>query len=607
MRLWLLSLLAFGSVVTIDSARALDLIEKTDIPDSADEADKKYVDDKQKAVDKLISDRKVMEDQLAGKIKEIEGRRQELAKKGTANVTLDEETRDVTEPSNMEEALNMQAPRRVRDEYEISPDDFQIDIHDRWSLNATDFKIDQPVYLTGNVRKDSAKTWFVIPFQTTNSTTKKRRISPVFVAVTNSPNKKVFLQSGTGFVPERLLADNMMRPLGASEAIGDKELLSQRVSPLESSVLLGNFALDPEKGTHQLSPQATFEPGQTRNGAAVWSTFTNEWTELKVVVHGLSNSHRYEEKMRRVLILTFNRNDDEFDVHRSLIKYADKRFDFIWAWDQDITVPLPGEAKDPQIKVAQIQTPAGGSKTVWAFPFQIRNSSRTTQEIAINSIAYAAPMEIDVGGAKVALEVKIIDDGRSSIYKAQHLKALGKDSAKDRFIFKPVAEGSMTLTQRRTIGLEVAKELPETWAVFDEADVDWDDVRVQVESALTEKLDKKAAAAANWERVVKQVAPNDPDLLKKNPGILYDPRRRLTDEEFAQVKEQVTKGIPAALDAAKGKKIVRAWFNCTAGLASGEYRITRTYRKPGVVEEAWLTEWDTWFKGFEAGNLQENK
>ena len=36
----------------------------------------------------------------------------------------------------------------------------------------------------------------------------------------------MFNQSGTGFVPERSVADSMMRPLGASEAIADKELLS---------------------------------------------------------------------------------------------------------------------------------------------------------------------------------------------------------------------------------------------------------------------------------------------------------------------------------------------------------------------------------------------
>ena len=47
--------------------------------------------------------------------------------------------------------------------------------------------------------------------------------------------------------------------------------------------------------------------------------------ELKVIVNGLTNAHKYEEKMRRVLVLTFARSGDEHDVYRSELKLTDKQ------------------------------------------------------------------------------------------------------------------------------------------------------------------------------------------------------------------------------------------------------------------------------------------
>ena len=97
-------------------------------------------------------------------------------------------------------------------------------------------------------------------------------------------------------------------------------------------------------------PMATFEPGQTRWGVALWPDFNNEFTELRIIVHGLSNAHRYDEKQRRVLLLSFTRNDDEFHVQRSQLVYRGKEWEYLWMWDQDISVPIPNDAKDPQIK-----------------------------------------------------------------------------------------------------------------------------------------------------------------------------------------------------------------------------------------------------------------
>lgn len=598
MRFWHSALVL--ALVLVQSVWAGEIIEMKEMPENVDPADKKFIEDKQAARTKLNDERKAMDEQLVAKVKELERQREILAKPGTASVTVDDETKEVVEPANMEKALGFEAPRRVRDEYEISPDDFEIKVHDRWSINASDFKIDQPQYVTSELRYGAAKTWFGVTYSITNTTPKKRRIAPVFVAVTD---KGVFNHQVGGFIPERIMADSTLRPLADSRELRDKEAEALRLPPLESTHRLANYAIDPEKGTAKLSPMETFEPGQTRWGAALWSGFSDEFTELKIVVHGLCNSHRYDEKMRRVLILTFERKDDEFHVHRSQLKYKDKRFDFLWAWDQDISVPLPTDAKDPQIKAQTLKTPSGGEKLVWAFPFVIKNSTRFNQSIAVNTAAFACPVEVTVGDAKVTVETKIVDDGRSSIYKAQMLKALGKEMIKDRFQYLPSEEGSKTTTERRMTPVESTKELAENWAIFDEADVDWADAVLQVETALTEKLDKTAAAAQEWERVAKAIAPDNKDLLQKNPGLLYDPRRRLTDDELKSVKEQIAKGIAGAVEAAKTKKRVVAYFDCTSALSTGTYRISRSYRKPGVVEEGWLTEWETWMKGWEAGSM----
>jgi hypothetical protein len=271
-------------------------------------------------------------------------------------------------------------------------------------------------------------------------------------------------------------------------------------------------------------------------------------------------------------------------------------------WDQDITVPLPTDAKEPQLKVQTIKTPAGTDKLMVGFPWIVKNSTRYSQEFTVNGVDLVCPVDVDVNGQKVHVEVKIHDDGNSTVYKAQFLKAIQKDSPRDRFDANTAPEYEETRAARRKFSFEAGKGLDaERWAAFDSGDVNWDDVRVQVEAALTASVDKKAAGKAEWERVAAAIAPDNKDLAAKNPGFLYDPRRRLTEDEFAKVKEQVSGGLSKALDEAKAKKTVTAYFDCTSGLSTGSYRIARSYRLPGVVDDAWLKAWEDLDKGGDAG------
>src|SRR5205085_9057094 len=129
---------------------------------------------------------------------------------------------------------------------------------------------------------------------------KPRGIAPTFTAGTDN---LVFSATSGGFLAERVLADAMFRPLGGSDKISDKEMLSQNISALES--VADMITVGAEKPGSVLKPAYTFEPGQTRWGAALWSEFDNRFRELKIIVSGLSNAHRFDEKMRRVLVLTF--------------------------------------------------------------------------------------------------------------------------------------------------------------------------------------------------------------------------------------------------------------------------------------------------------------
>lgn len=580
--------LALGPAVR---AETVQLVELENLPADADKEDKDFLEKKRGARQKVMDERKKLFEDYQKTVADLQEQRKKASELGTASVTIDEETKPVQEPGSIEAALGLKQP--VRDAYEVSPDDFSIYEHDRWSLNLSDFRIDAPQYFSADSAYGRSKTWFGFTFTVTNSTPKKRRVTPMFTAISN---KGVFNHAAGGFVPERMMADALLRPLANSDSLHDKELLSRGIAPLEPADYLATCAFRAEKGRAELAPMSTFEPGQTRWGAALWSNFSNEFTELKIVVHGLCNAHRYEEKMRRVLVLTFTRQDDEFHVYRTELKPQGRRWEYLWMWDQGLAVPIPADPKTPQLKAQTLETPAGGKKLMWGFPFVVTNATRWPQEFAVNSVAYLCPVEVDVGGTKVPVEVRVVDDGRSTIYKSLFLRSddVKKESPKDRFALnKTLPEGSHTQLERRKITIEAGKGVEELWGVFDEADVDWNDVVLQVETGLTAKVDKKALAKQNWERIVKEYGGDKAaDLAKKDVSFLYDPRRRLTEDEAKQVREQVVKGLPAALDAAKIKKTVVASFDCTSGLSTGRYRVTRCYRQPGVVQEEWLKAWE---------------
>ena len=626
------------------SAQEVELIEERDKPPGVEKWDPKY--------DEYLAKKKTMRqeiaDQEAADLKKIQDRVEELKKEDAAiavplteNVTVDEETIPVKQPVSMEEVIGKQS---VRDIYEISTEDFELLTHDRWSLHKNDFLMDEPQYIVVSNKAGDPDKYWGFTFSIKNTCTKARRIMPIFAAVTEHG---VFSYQTGGFLPQRIAADSMYRPLTNSTLPRDKKMLAENVAPLESVGALATQLLGDGGATKNAippEPVATFQPGQTRWGIALWHDFNDRFTELKIVVHGLSNAHRYDRKLRRVLVLSFKRHDDEFDVQRSRLIYTGKEWAYQWMWDQDTIVPIPADAKSPQIMEKTLATPSGGQRVMWACPLQITNSTPSMQKLTLNAIRFCLPVPeqgkpllgipVQVGGQKVNVHVQIVDDGRSSIYKAQLQRELGKsDPIKEQQRFAADPE-KVKRDEGMTHTLEPGKKI-DILAVFDPTtDIDWADIRQQVEAQLTLAMDKQAASEA---RLKELAAQSKSDVAKAGGMPLYNPCRLLTNDrvtlkkgnsfsgtlereddsvvildtvkhgrlefgraevekvekgEMSQVKQQIMAALPAALQAAKKKKQVIAVLEGESGLSAGRFRISRSYRQPGKIEESWLKAWE---------------
>jgi hypothetical protein len=263
-------------------------------------------------------------------------------------------------------------------------------------------------------------------------------------------------------------------------------------------------------------------------------------------------------------------------------------------------------------------------------------------------------ISIDLDGKKAVVEAPVIDDGRSSIYKAQYLKETSlAQPANDtnRFVADPdptkVKEPDGTVLK---IDANNAKPLARV-AVFDVNDIDWVNVYQQVEAQLGLQIEKDKASAKRGAELAEKVKAGIGGLkdkekaraekalaqIEKGEFPIYDPTKRLSEDkvtlkngtvfegevtrdddqvvqistlsdgkqefakatvdkvekgEKAKIREQVLAAVAGSLDYAKKKKTVIATFKVSAGLASGEHRIHRSYKQLGEVKEEWLKAWE---------------
>jgi len=548
----------------------------------------------------------------------------------TGEVKVDEDTLKFTEPLSQAEAIGRKTVVDEKRPWDVNPQDFDIYQYERWSLNESDFIQDAPVYMALPDRYSHPVKYFAFTYKVSNSTAKARRIGPVFIAITDHNS---FSPVSTGFQPLEVLARSSFSPRVGVDNAADKLGLADKLTPLEDVPSMSAYSLKDGayKEFQAKDPVLNFEAGQMRQGAAIWRNFDDRFNELKIVVHGLGNAHKFDKRLRRVLVLNYYRNDDEFDVQRSELTYKGKSWEYTWMWDQEIEVPAPADAKDNQIKDIELATPAGGKRLVWSFPYTISNSSGTEQTITVKEVRFVLRnIEIEVAGQKVNLEVHVVDDGKSTIYKAQLLREISQSvPPKDTNRFAPDAEKAKI--EGLTYKIEIDKKIAPRPAVFDVNDVDWNMVRDQCEIALFENLDKKASSDKKWSEINKDAKDNEkvplyeahrtltPDTVTLNDGrvftgdVVYDSDlvvglnsptegklefdkktevKSVELGEFSKVKEQVLKKIPDALAAQKKAKQVVAFFNCFAGISSGTYRVSRSYRQRVDPAKGWEKEWE---------------
>ncbi len=459
----------------------------------------------------------------------------------STEVAIDDDKLTVKEPATPEEAIGRS---KIRDIFEITPDDFDILTHERWSLHMHDFKCDNFVLVDENLAQIRGRTWLAICFSITNSTDKPRAICPKFTLMTN---KGAIRHHMGGFVPTRILSDSVLKELE---------------SPVDM------FAFFRKEGNN-LVPMQRFEPGAVRHGACVFPVEDQEFfmfNEAQLLVDGLNNSYKYDKKLKRTLVLTFEREGAEFFPHRVGFKYRGKRWEWIWMWDQDISVSLEG------IMDRKMKTPNERDKFLWAVNWEQSNSTGTPQPIKISEVRMLLPMKIEVGGAQLDIRAEVVDDGKSTIHKAAYMKEAGMDHKTERLMSATIKPGD------KVSGT----------AIFDGADVDFEKVFEDVETLLTLRLDRDAEAKAKAEKAV----PMNPDRKVSLPFSLYTARRTLTPEEREAVRTQVLAQVEPAVQGLKARKTMTLAFRAESGLATGERAITRSYRKPGKIEEDWLRAWE---------------
>lgn len=230
-------------------AGEITLIEQQDKPPGIEKYDPQYSTylEAKKKMRQARVDFEVQEFQkIAEQQKKMEEEDAKLAVPQTDNVTVDGETIQVKQPDSVQEVIGK---KTVRDIYEISTEDFDIEVHERWSLNKSDFLMDDPQYIVVDGKAGYPEKYWGFTFSIKNTTTKPRRIMPTFLAVTN---KGVFSYQTGGFLPQRIAADSMYRPLTDTANARDKKLLSENVAPLESVGALATELLG-EGGAQKLA------------------------------------------------------------------------------------------------------------------------------------------------------------------------------------------------------------------------------------------------------------------------------------------------------------------------------------------------------------------
>ena len=300
---------------------------------------------------------------------------------------------------------------------------------------------------------------------------------------------------------------------------------------------------------------------------------------MKIVVDGLDNDMKYAKNLRRALVLHFARRGDEFYPQRESLAFKGKDFEYVWNWYQGITIQKPSKMT--------IETPTKKrEKDMWYYKYELANRTGKPQDISLRRFDSVVTVKVNLAvNRKVSrldaesgrtiekavdrefngdVEVNLVDDGKSTIHRAQVMREIGAEFRADRF-FKG------TLKPGKTV---------EGLVVFDQTDVDFGPIYTYIESRLN---------AQGFESTLEDPQTIEDFFVKVRPPLI-----KLTEEEKNSIRDQVIAAVPDALDDLRGDKRIIADVTARAGIASGTFRIRRTYFQRGKIEEFWINKWEVY-------------
>lgn len=459
---------------------------------------------------------------------------------------IDEQVVDVKEPASHEEL--MEIVTTPRDEVVgaplpgvpvmwegNTPGDLRR-TYERWSLKKDDFVPMTPVEDRIRLKLGDDLGYFIIPYRVTNSTDQQVVLVPRIWILNDSG--RVDVEVG-GFLAKRNVSASMVR-----EVYSTQEILA---------------SLSHE--TTGMEPLGVIESGKARWGAAIFPTLDREMDTMQVVVEGLSNDYNFARMYRPVLVMSYERKGDEFYPQFDVMDYHGKRWERQWMWWMETTVGRPDKAEVTGPAEVEEKT----QRTVWVFDLTLKNSMDEDQKITLKEVSMLFKVEgvtLSDADEGLALEVRIPDDGESTIYKAKALEQTARDYKPHRFVYEE---------------LEKESQITMTVAV-DTNDIDWEAIYDQV------WYQRKPPVAAMYEAAVVGAA-------KRSEPLDYFLARGLSEEQKKRVRDQVLEKLPAVCEDMMNKRLVRLELSARAGISTGSFEVLRDFTRRTPLDQNLRVKW----------------
>jgi len=453
----------------------------------------------------------------------------------------------------------------VAEEYPSSHRDGIIK-HEPWSLRREDLRVWKPSrvkserplgalapYVVRDMVRQTDRSVFrdvflAIPFALTNSTDRELLLGPTMTLV--SENLRFTPEVG-GFIAQQDIQRTMFRD----------------VSSLAD--LTGYVKSLPDGG---MEAAQVIQAGETRYGVGIFPLPDRELDDMKLIVDGLNTTYRFDRRQKRVLMVDFRHPGDEYYPYREPIEFVGKEWEWMWMWYEEFKVSA--------LDKFEIPTPTGArTKTLWSYQVTLTNSTREPQKLTIRDFNTVVPMALSVphgvGDVTIDIEVGFADDGKSTIDKAKVMEELALPFQGDRFFSGDLEP-------------EEVKVFP---VIFDQEDVLWERVVEQVERGLID-CEQGFALGYAEEPLKKGMDSWLPDEADLKALLSKAEKVRLNEERKAEIKKRVNAGLAEAVARQRKRFTLTADVTAECDLASGTYRVIRSYFRRGVVEPDWIHKWE---------------